>query len=175
MALLSILQYPHPTLAKKSEPVSEFTESLKTLAKDMAETMYKAPGIGLAAPQVGRSIQLVVIDVTDEKNDLRVFVNPKVTVLDETPIVGEEGCLSLPDIYEKVSRPRKIQVDAQDLDGNPFTLVCEDLMAVCVQHEVDHLNGTVFIDHLSRLKKFRAAAKLAKMTKEKRRSKKHDA
>lgn len=174
MSLLPILQYPNPVLAQKAEPVTVFDESLAQLAKDMAETMYAAPGIGLAAPQIGRLIRLVVIDVSDEKNDLKVFVNPTIEVLGEETVCGEEGCLSLPDVYDKVERSAHVRVKAQDLKGEPFELECEDVLAVCIQHECDHLEGVVFIDHLSLLKKSRAAMKLAKKQKEKARAKKKE-
>lgn len=172
MATLPILQYPDPRLTKICAPVTEFNDNLKQLAADMAETMYAAPGIGLAAPQIGMNIQLVVIDVSEEKNQLMVLVNPKITTLGEETVTGEEGCLSLPDLYEKVVRANRIRVDAQNLLGEAFSLECEGLLAVCVQHEVDHLRGHVFIDHLSQLKKSRAITKLLKLRREKARAKK---
>ena len=175
MALLPIVEYPAEILAKKALPVTTFDESLKTLAANMAETMYKAPGVGLAAPQVGVSLRLVVIDVSDEKNQLIVLVNPTVVPITEETIEGEEGCLSLPDLTEKICRPAKVHVSALDLDGKPHEFDCEGLLAICVQHEVDHLDGHVFIDHLSLLKRSRAVAKLAKLRKEKAREKKHPA
>ena len=173
MAVLPIVQYPAEILAKPSESVTEFNEALHRLATDMAETMYAAPGIGLAAPQVGKSIRLIVIDISDEKSHLIALVNPMVTALSDTLIEGEEGCLSLPDLTEKIKRPSKVHVDAFDLQGKPISIDCEGLLAVCVQHEVDHLNGHVFIDHLSPLKKNRAIEKLAKLRREKAREKKH--
>ena len=169
MAILPIVQYPDARLSTPCKPVTEFTEELKTLAADMAETMYKAPGVGLAAPQIGRLIRMVVIDVSEEKNDLRVFINPVLSPVDEELIEGEEGCLSLPGLYEKVKRPAHVHVKAQDLDGKVFEYDCDELLAVCIQHECDHLDGVVFIDHLSRLKKSRAAARLTKMRREKAR------
>ena len=175
MALLPIVQSPAEILARSSQVVTAFDEDLRRLAADMAETMYAAPGIGLAAPQVGKSIRLVVIDISDEKNQLLALVNPTVTALTDTLVEGEEGCLSLPDLTERIKRPSKVHVDAFDLQGNPISMDCEGLLAVCVQHEVDHLNGHVFIDHLSLLKKNRAIEKLAKLRREKAREKKHRA
>ena len=153
------------------QPVTVFDDKLKQLAADMAETMYAAPGVGLAATQVGEMIRMVVIDITDDKNDLRVLVNPEIVASSEDTVVCEEGCLSLPGLYEKVSRPSHVTVKAQDLDGNTVEFECDELLSVCVQHEIDHLNGKVFIDHLSQLKKSRAAAKLVKLRREKARNK----
>ena len=138
----------------------------------MAETMYEAPGVGLAATQVGKLIRMVVIDISEEKNDLHVLVNPEITSRSEEIKECEEGCLSLPGLYEKVKRPSFVTVQAQDLKGEFFEMQCDELMSVCVQHELDHLDGIVFIDHLSQLKKSRAAAKLAKRRKEKAREEK---
>lgn len=175
MAVLPIVEYPAEILAKRALPVTSFDENLKTLAADMAETMYKAPGVGLAAPQIGLSLRLVVIDISDEKNQLLTLVNPTVVALTDEMIEGEEGCLSLPDLTEKIRRSAKVHVSALDLEGKPLEFDCEGLLAVCVQHEVDHLDGHVFIDHLSLLKRSRAIAKLAKLRKEKQREKKHPA
>lgn len=171
MALLPIVQYPDPRLAMKADPVTVFDDELKQLAADMAETMYEAPGVGLAATQIGRNIRMVVIDISEEKNALRVFVNPEVIEHSEELEECEEGCLSLPGIYEKVKRPARVKVRAQDLEGNPFEIACDELLSVCVQHEIDHLNGTVFVDHLSALKKQRSVQKLAKRRKEEARAK----
>ena len=162
MALLPIIQYPDPVLAAKAEPVTAFTDAL---AADMAETMYAAPGVGLAANQVGSLKRIVVIDITDEKNNLLVLVNPYIKSHTEELAEFEEGCLSLKGLYEKVSRPDGVTVCAQDLDGKPFEIEATGLLAVCLQHELDHLDGTVFIDHLSRLKKDRAKTKLRKLRK----------
>ncbi|MCF0252785.1 MAG: peptide deformylase [Duodenibacillus sp.] len=169
MALLPIVQYPSPVLASPAEPVTVFDDKLRRLAADMAETMYKAPGVGLAAPQVGALVRMVVIDVTEDHTGLVTLVNPEVEPVGDECLEGEEGCLSLPGIYEKVKRFKRVRVKAQDLDGNPVSLECEDLMSVCVQHETDHLKGCVFVDRLSRLKKTRAVARLAKRRKEKAR------
>lgn len=170
MALLPIVQYPDPRLAKKAEPVAVFDDKLAGLAADMAETMYAAPGVGLAAPQVGEPIRMVVIDISEEKNALLVLVNPEVEAASEEIVECEEGCLSLPGLYEKVKRPAHVRVKYQDLQGASHELECDELMSVCVQHEIDHLDGVVFIDHLSLFKKQRAAARLAKMRKEKARA-----
>lgn len=175
MAKLPIVQYPDPRLSTVCKPVTVFDEALKRLADDMAQTMYEAPGVGLAAPQVGHLIRLIVVDVSEEKNALRVFVNPTIEPIDEETVLCEEGCLSLPGIYEKVARPKRVRISAQDLEGKPFSLECDELLGICVQHEVDHLNGLVFVDHLSKLKKFRAIARLAKERKEKAREAKHKA
>lgn len=165
MALLPVLQYPHPALASKAERIDVFDEDLRRLAADMAETMYAAPGVGLAANQVGSLKRIVVIDITDEKNNLLVLVNPYIKSHTEELAEFEEGCLSLKGLYEKVSRPDGVTVCAQDLDGKPFEIEATGLLAVCLQHELDHLDGTVFIDHLSRLKKDRAKTKLRKLRK----------
>ena len=175
VAVLPIVEYPAEILAKRALPVTSFDENLKALAADMAETMYKAPGVGLAAPQIGLSLRLVVIDISDEKKHLLTLVNPTVVALTNEMIEGEEGCLSLPDLTEKIRRSAKVHVSALDLEGKPLEFDCEGLLAVCVQHEVDHLDGHVFIDHLSLLKRSRAIAKLAKLRKEKQREKKHPA
>ena len=159
MALLPIVQYPDPRLAEKAQLVTEFNDELKQLAADMAETMYAAPGVGLAAPQIGKLIRMMVVDISEDKNDLRVFVNPVIEPLSDEVVDCEEGCLSLPGVYEKVERPARVLIKAQDLDGKPFEMECDELMSVCVQHETDHLNGIVFVDHLSRLKKSRTVAK----------------
>lgn len=172
MAILPIVQYPDPRLATKAEPVVVFDDKLKQLAADMAETMYAAPGVGLAANQIGKLIRMVVIDISDEKNNLHVLVNPEITTRSEEIKECEEGCLSLPGLYEKVKRPSFVTVRAQDLEGNFFELTCDELLSVCVQHELDHLDGLVFIDHLSQLKKTRAVTKLAKRRKEKAREEK---
>ncbi len=136
-------------------------DSIRRLAADMAETMYEAPGIGLAATQVDVHQRLVVIDVSEEKNALRVFVNPEV-IAEAGAETGEEGCLSVPGIYDKVERAAQVTVRYLDLDGQPQELAADGLLAVCIQHEIDHLNGKVFVDHLSQLKQTRIRNKLAK-------------
>jgi peptide deformylase len=164
MALLPILRFPDPRLKKLAMPVVTIDQSLRRLVADMAETMYEAPGIGLAATQVDVHKRLVVIDISEEKNDLRVFINPEIDVLEGVQI-GEEGCLSVPGIYDKVERAERVKVHYLDLDGQPQTLEAEGLLAVCIQHELDHLNGKVFVDHLSQLKQTRIRNKLAKQAK----------
>jgi len=161
MALLPILRFPDPRLKKVAQPVAEVDESIRKLAADMAETMYEAPGIGLAATQVDVHKRIVVIDVSEEKNELRVFINPELSRC-EGAQVGEEGCLSVPGIYDKVERAERVTITYLDLDGSRRTLDAEGLLAVCIQHEIDHLNGTVFVDHLSQLKQLRIKNKLAK-------------
>jgi peptide deformylase len=161
MALLPILRYPDERLRTRATPVTEFDDALRRLAADMAETMYEAPGIGLAATQVNVHRRLIVIDVSDAKDALQVFVNPEV-VAEDGAVEGEEGCLSVPGIYDSVERAERVRVRFQDLDGQPRTIDAEGLLAVCLQHEIDHLNGKVFVDYLSRLKQTRIRAKLEK-------------
>ena len=161
MALLPILRFPDPRLKKVAEPVVNIDDKLRQLVADMAETMYEAPGIGLAATQVDVHRRVVVIDVSEEKNELRAFINP-VLVQCTGSHVGEEGCLSVPGIYDKVERAERVVVNYLDLDGKAQTLEADGLLAVCIQHEIDHLNGVVFVDHLSQLKQGRIKNKLAK-------------
>ncbi|OYY95264.1 MAG: peptide deformylase [Hydrogenophilales bacterium 28-61-23] len=165
MALLPILHYPDPRLHTVAKPVAEVTPELRQLAADMAETMYAAPGIGLAATQVDRHIRLLVIDISEEKNRLHTFINPRI-LLKEGEIVHEEGCLSVPGIYDKVTRAEHIRVQATDLAGETFELEANGLMAICIQHEIDHLNGKVFVEYLSRLKQTRIKSKLSKQARE---------
>lgn len=162
MAKLNILEYPDPRLRTVARPVTAFDANLRRLIADMAETMYAAPGIGLAATQVDQHIQLIVIDVSETKDQLRVFVNPQITWASEETALCEEGCLSVPSIYDEVRRPAQVRVRAQDGDGRTFQLDCEGLLAVCVQHEMDHLSGKVFVDYLSSLKQDRIRTKLKK-------------
>lgn len=161
MALLPILRYPDERLRKIAKPVITVDERIRRLAADMAETMYAAPGIGLAATQVDVHEQLVVVDVSEHKNDLRVFVNPRIETADGVQ-EGEEGCLSVPGVYDTVARAERVRVHYLDLDGRPQTLDADGLLAVCVQHELDHLQGKVFVDYLSRLKQSRIRSKLTK-------------
>ncbi len=161
MALLPILRFPDPRLKKVAVAVTKIDNSIIRLAADMAETMYEAPGIGLAATQVDVHKRVVVIDVSEEKNALQVFVNPEIAD-SEGFTIGEEGCLSVPGIYDKVERAEQVTVRYLDLDGKKQTLHAEGLLAVCIQHEIDHLNGKVFVDHLSVLKQTRIRNKLAK-------------
>ncbi len=165
MALLPILQYPDPRLHKVAKPVVSFTEQTRKLIKDMAETMYAAPGIGLAATQVDVHERIVVIDVSEEHNDLKVLINP-VLLNAEGEEENEEGCLSVPGIYENVTRAEKVTVKALDEHGKEFKLEADGLLAVCIQHEMDHLQGRVFVEHLSHLKQTRIRAKLKKQRRE---------
>lgn len=161
MALLPILRFPDPRLKKVALPVVRFDPQLRALVADMAETMYEAPGIGLAATQVDVHQRVVVMDVSEAKNELLALINPEISECTGGQ-EGEEGCLSVPGIYDKVVRAERVTVRFQDLDGQPQTLEAEGLLAVCIQHEIDHLNGKVFVDHLSQLKQVRIKAKLAK-------------
>lgn len=162
MAKLAILEYPDPRLRAVARPVTAFDANLRRLVSDMAETMYAAPGIGLAATQVDQHIRLIVIDVSEGKDQLRVFANPEILWASDETVLCEEGCLSVPGIYDEVRRPAQVRVRAQDANGAPFELDCEGLLAVCVQHEMDHLSGKVFVDYLSALKQDRIRNKLKK-------------
>ena len=162
MALLNILRYPDPRLHKVAKPVTAFDARLEQLAADMAETMYEAPGIGLAATQVDVHERVVVIDITETKDDLTVFVNPEIVWASEEKQVYDEGCLSVPGIYDGVERPARVKVRALDVKGQPFERDCDGLLAVCIQHEMDHLMGKVFVEYLSPLKRNRIKNKLLK-------------
>ena len=161
MALLPILRFPDPRLKKVASPVAKIDDGIRRLARDMAETMYEAPGIGLAATQVDVHKRVVVIDVSEEKNNLLAFINPTLEKCSGEQ-VGEEGCLSVPGIYDKVERAERVTIKYLDLDGKQRTMEADGLLAVCIQHEIDHLNGIVFVDHLSQLKQGRIKSKLAK-------------
>lgn len=161
MALLQILEYPHPGLREKAQPVTVFDESLKQLADNMLETMYQAPGIGLAATQVNVAKQLLVLDLSETKDSPMVIINPKITAK-TGEIINEEGCLSFPGIYAKVNRAEHIHLEYQDLDGNPQELDADELLSICIQHEIDHLQGKVFVDYLSSLKRNRIRKQLEK-------------
>lgn len=171
MSKLNILRYPDPRLHKVAKPVTVFDGRLKQLIADMAETMYAAPGIGLAATQVDVHEQIIVIDISDTHDDLRVLINPEVVWASEERRIYDEGCLSVPGIYDGVERPARVKVRALDADGKPFELDADDLMAVCVQHEMDHLKGKVFVEYLSPLKRNRIKTKLAKEERELKRDK----
>ena len=162
MALLKILRYPDPRLHKIAQPVTEFSERLATLVADMAATMYDAPGVGLAATQVDVHERVVVIDTSETNDELVVFVNPEITWASDDKQVYDEGCLSVPGIYDGVERPSRVKVRAQDVKGAFFERECEGLLAVCIQHEMDHLMGKVFVEYLSPLKRNRIKAKLQK-------------
>lgn len=174
MALLSILHYPDPRLHTVAKPVAHVDETIKTLVADMLETMYKAKGIGLAATQVDRHVRVITIDLgddDDEGHDSKkgagplVLINPEIIERDGEQVY-EEGCLSVPGIYDKVTRAKHIKVRALGLDGQPFELDADELLSVCIQHEMDHLNGIVFVEHLSRLKQTRIKARISKQTRE---------
>lgn len=161
MALLPILRFPDPRLQRVAEPVREVNETIRTLVRDMAETMYEAPGIGLAATQVNVHKRVVVIDTSEDKSQLVALINPEIIQRDGEQ-VREEGCLSVPGIYEDVTRAATVTVRALNLSGETFELSADGLLAVCIQHELDHLEGKVFVEHLSQLKQGRIKAKLAK-------------
>ena len=162
MAVLKILEFPDPRLRTKAKPVAEVTDTTRRLITDMLETMYDAPGIGLAATQVNVHQRVLVIDVSEDRSKPLVFINPEVSVLD--PELGEydEGCLSVPGFYETVNRPNRIEVTALDRDGKSFTRELDGLLAICLQHEIDHLEGKLFVDYLSPLKRQRIRKKLEK-------------
>lgn len=166
MAILDILEFPDLRLRKKASPVTEFNEALSKTIDDMFETMYAAPGIGLAATQINLHKQLIVIDISDNKDEPLVFINPQIEIIDQTPEEYDEGCLSVPGYYETVSRPRLVRIKALDRNGQPFEMETDGLLATCIQHENDHLNGKLFVDYLSTLKRERIRSKLVKAQKE---------
>ena len=161
MAILDILSFPDPRLRTKAKPVAAVTPAVQQLVDDMFETMYDAPGIGLAATQVNVHQRVITIDVTEDRSDPRVFINPEIEPFGE-PIDTEEGCLSVPGFYEPVTRLNQVRVHALDRAGEPFELEAEGLLAVCIQHECDHLAGKLFVDYLSGLKRTRIRKKLEK-------------
>ena len=161
MALLPILRYPDPRLHIHAKPVEAVDDAIRQLVKDMAETMYEAPGIGLAATQVDVHKRIVVIDISEDRSQLRVFINPEI-IEKSGEHIGEEGCLSVPGIYETVCRAERVRVRALDVQGKPFELEADGLLAVCIQHELDHLEGKVFVEYLSPLKLNRIKTRLAK-------------
>jgi peptide deformylase len=162
MAKLDILHYPDARLRTVAKPIAAVDERIRQLAKDMAETMYDAPGIGLAATQVNVHERIIVVDVSDDQSDLRVLINPSFTKIDDQTKVYQEGCLSVPGIYDEVERPDRILVQALNLKGESITFEADGLLSVCIQHEIDHLDGKVFVDYLSRLKQGRIQTKLQK-------------
>jgi peptide deformylase len=162
MAVLEILEFPDPRLRTQATPVTEVTDATRALIDDMFETMYDAPGIGLAATQVDVHQRLLVIDVSEDRSEPLVFINPEIVVLDQDLGEYDEGCLSVPGFYETVRRPQRVEVTALDRDGAPFTRAVEGLLAVCLQHEIDHLDGKLFVDYLSPLKRSRIRKKLEK-------------
>jgi peptide deformylase len=163
--ILPILEFPDPRLRTLAKPVSQVDDGIRRLIDDMLETMYDAQGIGLAATQVDRHIQLIVMDLSEEKDAPRAYINPTVTPLVEEKAPYDEGCLSVPGFYETVERPARVRINALDRDGQPFELETDGLLAVCIQHEMDHLNGKLFVDYLSSLKRDRIKKKLEKQHK----------
>lgn len=161
MALLPILRYPDSRLHKRAARVATVSDGIRKLIKDMADTMYAAPGIGLAATQVDVHVRVIVIDVSEKHDQLQVFINPEIVAASGDADM-EEGCLSVPGVYEKVRRAERVTVRALDAAGEPFVLEAEGLLAVCIQHEMDHLEGKVFVERLSRLKQGRILARLKK-------------
>jgi peptide deformylase len=166
MAVLDILRYPDSRLHTVAKPVAVVDDSIRNLVRDMAETMYAAPGIGLAATQVNAHVRVIVIDVSETKDALQVFINPEIESASDERIEGDEGCLSVPGIYDGVERASKVTVRALDAQGEPFTLHAEGLLSVCIQHEMDHLQGKVFVQYLSRLKQGRIRSKMLKLDRE---------
>ncbi len=166
MTIRTILRYPDPRLHQRALPVLAVDDDVRTLISDMAETMYAAPGIGLAATQIDVHRRVIVIDLSESRDALQVFINPE--ILDRSLENGryEEGCLSVPGVFEDVERPARVRVRALDGEGKQFTLDADGLLAVCLQHEIDHLDGKVFVQHLSRLKQGRIRAKLSKQERE---------
>ena len=166
MAKLPILHFPDPRLRTKAKPVLVVDDNIRRLANDMLETMYDAPGIGLAASQVNHHIRLLVIDITEEKNQPMVFINPVITPLTTETIPYEEGCLSVPSVYDFVERYSRVAVTALNEQGKSFSLEADGILAVCLQHEQGHLDGKLFVDYLSTLKRQRIKAKLLKQQKQ---------
>jgi peptide deformylase len=163
MAVLDILRYPDARLHKVASPVASVDDRIRRLVQDMADTMYAAPGIGLAATQVDIHERVIVIDTSEDKNDLLVLINPEIVASGGEKKTYEEGCLSVPGIYDDVARPGQITVRALNVRGETFELEAEGLLAVCIQHEMDHLQGKVFVQYLSRLKQSRIKSKMAKL------------
>ena len=166
MALLTVLCYPDPRLHKVAKPVAQVDARIKKIVADMADTMYEAPGVGLAATQVDIHERIVVIDVSDEQNELMVFINPEIIWASAETKSWREGCLSVPEFYDEVERPAQIRLKALDLDGKEFEIAADGLLAVCLQHELDHLQGKVFVEYLSLLKRTRISQKMKKRAKE---------
>lgn len=166
MALLPILRYPDSRLYKKAKPVAQVDDRIRQLVRDMAETMYDAPGVGLAATQIDVHERVVVIDISEKSDDLLVLINPEITWKSEEQKVYEEGCLSVPGIYDEVERAARIRCKALDENGKSFEFEADGLLAICVQHELDHLEGKVFVEYLSKLKQSRIKTKMKKSERE---------
>lgn len=168
MAILNILEYPDPRLRTIAKPVAQVDDTIRTLIDDMFETMYEAPGIGLAATQVDQHIRLLVMDLSEDKSEPLVFINPEIEVLTDITELYQEGCLSVPGFFEDVERPERVKINALDRHGEPFEIITDGLLAVCIQHECDHLNGKLFVDYLSSLKRTRIKKKLEKIHRQQR-------
>jgi peptide deformylase len=166
MTVLTVLHYPDPRLHKVAKPVAVVDERVRKIVADMAETMYAAPGVGLAATQVDIHERIIVIDVSEEQNQLMVFINPELVWASAEKKAWREGCLSVPEFYDEVERPDQILVKALDLNGKPFEIKTDGLLSVCLQHEMDHLLGKVFVEYLSFLKRNRISLKMKKRAKE---------
>ena len=166
MSLLTVLHYPDPRLHKVAKPVAFVDDRIRKIVADMAETMYDAPGVGLAATQVDIHERIIVIDVSEDQNQLMVFINPELIWASPETKSWREGCLSVPEYYDEVDRPDRIRVRALDLQGKPFEVEADGLLSVCLQHEMDHLLGKVFVEYLSILKRNRISLKMKKRAKE---------
>lgn len=166
MAILDILEFPDPRLRTVAKPVERVDDALRKVIDDMFETMYEAPGIGLAATQVNIHKQLIVIDISEDRSEPLVFINPSLEIINNELAEYDEGCLSVPGFYETVSRPIQVKVSALNRDGEAFELITEGLLATCIQHEMDHLNGKLFVDYLSTIKRQRIRTKLEKAHKQ---------
>jgi peptide deformylase len=166
MTLLTVLHYPDPRLHKVAKPVAVVDARVRKIVADMAETMYEAPGVGLAATQVDIHERIIVIDVSEEQNQLMVFINPELVWASAEKKAWREGCLSVPEFFDEVERPDEIRVKALDVNGKPFEIKADGLLSVCLQHEMDHLLGKVFVEYLSFLKRNRISLKMKKRAKE---------
>lgn len=163
MALLPILHYPDPRLRKIAKPVTQFDERIRMLVANLAQTMYDANGVGLAATQVDVHERVIVIDTSDTRDQLQVFINPRIVDASPTRRLAEEGCLSVPGVYDEVERPDAVTVEAEDERGRTFRVDAQDLLAICIQHEMDHLSGRVFVEYLSQLKQTRIRSRMRKL------------
>ena len=166
MAILSIIKFPDARLHKVAKPVTVVDDRVRNIAQNMIETMYEANGVGLAATQVDIHERIVVVDVSEERNQAQVFINPEIVAQSMEKKEWEEGCLSVPEVYDLITRPDRVRVRALNLKGESFEVDCDELLAVCLQHEIDHLNGKVFVQHLSGLKQNRIKAKIKKQIKQ---------
>lgn len=172
MALLPILNYPDPKLRTIAQPIADINDEIHQLVNDMFDTMYDAKGIGLAATQIDRHIQLIVMDLSEDRSQPRVFINAKVTPLTEECVPYKEGCLSIPQVYDEVQRPARVKIEYLNLEGQLVEEEADGLLAVCIQHELDHLNGKLFVDYLSPLKRQRAREKVEKVVRQRQRASK---